>query len=90
MLNSLKRGEKRTHVQWHHAFLVEIVLILPRNWAHLKNVTAQFSLREWNILRLRSGVGTWAVVEAWHLHNVKVEMLYTLYKLTYTDTLGLF
>jgi hypothetical protein len=33
-LNSLERGEKRTHVQWHHAFLVEIVLVLPHKWAH--------------------------------------------------------
>ncbi len=30
-----------------------------------------------------------AVVEAWHLGNVGIELLYTTYKLTYADALGL-
>jgi hypothetical protein len=30
-----------------------------------------------------------AVVEAWHLGNVDVELLYTMHKLTYIDALGL-
>ena len=30
-----------------------------------------------------------AVIEAWHLGNVGIELLYTMYKLTYIDTLGL-
>ncbi len=31
-----------------------------------------------------------AVVEAWHLGNVGIELLYTMYKLTYVDALRLF
>jgi hypothetical protein len=30
-----------------------------------------------------------AVVEAWHLGDVGIELLYTTYKLTYVDALGL-
>jgi hypothetical protein len=30
-----------------------------------------------------------AVIEAWHLGNVGVELLYMTYKLTYVDLLGL-
>ncbi len=30
-----------------------------------------------------------AVVEAWHLCGVGIELLYTTYKLTYVDALGL-
>jgi hypothetical protein len=30
-----------------------------------------------------------AVVEAWHLGIVGIELLYTMYKLTYVDALGL-
>ncbi len=30
-----------------------------------------------------------AVVEAWHLGNVGVELLYTMYKVMYVDALGL-
>jgi hypothetical protein len=30
-----------------------------------------------------------AVVEAWHLGNVGIELLYMTYKLTYVDALGL-
>jgi hypothetical protein len=30
-----------------------------------------------------------AVVEAWHLSDVGIELLYTTYKLTYIDALGL-
>jgi hypothetical protein len=29
------------------------------------------------------------VVEAWHLGNAGIELLYTTYKLTYVDVLGL-
>jgi hypothetical protein len=89
MLNSLKRRKKQMHVQQHHAFLLEIVLVLPMRWTHPKHVTPQISLCEWNVFRNRSGVGTWAVVEAWHLRNVGVELLYMTYKLTHADTLGL-
>jgi hypothetical protein len=30
-----------------------------------------------------------AVVEAWHLCGISIELLYTMYKLTYVDVLGL-
>jgi hypothetical protein len=30
-----------------------------------------------------------AVTEAWHLSNVGIELLYSMYKLTYVDALGL-
>jgi hypothetical protein len=89
MLNSFKRRKKQMHVQQHHAFLVQIALVLPLKWTHSKHVTPQFSLHERNIHGNRSGIGTWAVVEAWHLCNVGIELLYTTYKLTHADMLGL-
>ncbi len=47
------------------------------------------SLCEWGILGLGAGICIGAVVEAWHLGNVGVELLYTMYKVTYVDVLGL-
>ncbi len=47
------------------------------------------SLREWNVLRLGAGIFVWAVVEAQHLCNVDVELLFTPYKLAYVDALWL-
>ncbi len=42
-----------------------------------------------NVLRLGAGICVGAVVEAWHLGNVGIELLYRTYKLTYVDMLGL-
>ena len=75
-LKSLKRHKRQMHVERHHAFLVEIVLVLPLKWTHPKNVTPQFTLGEWNVCWNCSGIGTWAVVEAWHLQDVGIELLY--------------
>ncbi len=58
-------------------------------WTHPKHVTPQFSLCERNVYGNRSSIGTLAVVEAWHLHNEGVELLYRMYKLMHADTLGL-
>jgi hypothetical protein len=38
-LNSLKALKKRTHVHGIQSFLMKVELILPRMWAHPKNVT---------------------------------------------------
>jgi hypothetical protein len=68
---------------------MEIVLILPLDWAHLEHVTPQFSLRKQNVLGLvGTGVGTWGVVEAWHLHDVGIELIYTMHKLMHANMLG--
>ncbi len=47
------------------------------------------SLRERKVLRFGAGIGVGAVVEAWHLSNVGIELLYSTYKLTYVDMLWL-
>jgi hypothetical protein len=52
-------------------------------------MSPQLSLCEWNVLRLGDGVRVGAVVETRHLGDVGVELLYTTYKLTHIDTLGL-
>jgi hypothetical protein len=52
-------------------------------------MSPQLSLHEWDVLELGAGIGVGAVVEAWHLGDVGVELLYTMYKLTYVDALGL-
>jgi hypothetical protein len=64
-------------------------MVLPLKWRHLKHVTPQFSLHERNICSSCNGIGTWAVVEAWHLRYVGIELLYTTYKLMHADMLGL-
>ncbi len=77
------------HVHGSHAFLVEVVLVLPHVQTHLENVTCQISHGEWNICRSQARIVTWAVVPAWQLHIVGIELLYALYKLTYANMLGL-
>ncbi len=37
--------------------------------------------------RFGAGIGVGAVVEAWHLSNVGIELLYTTYKLMHVDVL---
>ncbi len=64
-------------------------MVLPLEWTHPENVTPQFSLGEWNVCWNHSGICTWAVVEAWHLSNVGIELLYITLKLMHTNTLGL-
>jgi hypothetical protein len=89
MLNSLKRCKEQTHVQQSDTSLLEVVLVLPLEWTHPENMTPQFSLGEQNVHWNRSGIVTWAVAEAWHLHNVDIELLHTMHKLMHADTLGL-
>ena len=87
-LYSLERGKKQTHVHGSHAFFVEVELILPLDWTHPENVTCQISLGEQNIFRSHARLDTGAVKPAWQLHNVGVELLYAMQKLTHADTLG--
>ncbi len=88
-LDSFQRSEKHAHVQRHHAFLIEVILVLPHEWTHTHYMSPELSLREWNILGLGAGIGLWAVVEAEHLRDVGIELLYSTHKLTYADALGL-
>jgi hypothetical protein len=88
-LNSLERRLNRTHVHGSHPLFLQVVLILPLVRAHLENVTCQISLREQNIRRCHAGIVAWAVVLAGQPHNIGVELLYVLYKLTYINPLGL-
>jgi hypothetical protein len=52
-------------------------------------MTCQISLSERNIHRYHTGIVAQAVIPAGKLHNVGIELLYALYKLTYTNPLGL-
>ncbi len=52
-------------------------------------MSPQLSLHERDVLRLGAGVCIGAVVEARHLGDAGVELLYTTYKLTHVDALGL-
>ena len=52
-------------------------------------MSPQLSLRERDVLKLGAGVRVGAVVEARHLGDVDVELLYRTYKLTHVDVLGL-
>ncbi len=60
-------------------------MVLPIDRTHPKHVNPHLSLQERNVLRLGGG----AVVEAQHLCDVGLELLYTTYKSTHADTLGL-
>ncbi len=64
-LYSLERHEKQTHVHGSHTFLVKVEMVVPRKWAHPKNVTCQISLSEWYFHRNCTGLGTGAVDTAW-------------------------
>ncbi len=87
MLNSFQKSEKQMLVHGSHAFLVEVVLVLPRVQTHPGNVTCQISLGKQNICRCRTGIVAQAVVPAGQLRNVGVELLYALYELTYPNPL---
>jgi hypothetical protein len=89
MLNSLKRCKEQTHVKRSHTSLVEIVMVLPLEWMHPENMTLQFSLSEQNIHLNNSGIVTWAVVEAWRLHDEGIELFHMTHKLMHADILGL-
>ena len=39
VLYSLEKHKQQMHVHGSHTFLVKVALILPRVWAHPKNVT---------------------------------------------------
>jgi hypothetical protein len=84
-----QRSQKQAHVHRRHALLIHIVLVLPLERAHMQHMSPKLSLREQNVLRFGAGIRIGAVVEAQHLCDVGVELLYTPYKLAYADTLGL-
>ena len=88
-LDSLERSLKRTHVHGSHTFFLQVILVLPLVQTHPENMTRQISLGERNICRHHAGIVAWAVVPAGQLHNVGIELLYALYKLAYTNPLGL-
>jgi hypothetical protein len=54
-----------------------------------ENMTHQVSLDERNVHWSIHGICTWAVVKAWQLCNVGVELLHTMHKLMHADALGL-
>jgi hypothetical protein len=56
---------------------------------HPKNMTRQISLGEWYICWYPARFLTWAVVPAWQLRYLSIEMLYALYKLMYANPMGL-
>jgi hypothetical protein len=56
----------------------------------MQHMSPQLSLRERNVLGIGAGICIGAVVEAWHLCNVGIELLYMPYKLAYVDALELF
>ena len=87
--NHFQRSQKRVHVHQHHALFVHVVLVLPREWTHTQHMSPYLSLHEWNVLGLGAGIQVWAVVEARHLHDVGIELLYSPYKLMYVDALWL-
>jgi hypothetical protein len=89
VLNSFQRSEKQTHIHRTHAFLKEVVLVLPLVRTHPENVTCQISLSERNIHWCHTIIVAQAVVPAGQLRNVGVELLYALYKLMYVNLLGL-
>jgi hypothetical protein len=68
---------------------LRVLLVLPLVWTHLENVTCKISLSEWNVCQHHASIVTWAVVPAGQLRDVGIELLYALYKLTYTNPLGL-
>jgi hypothetical protein len=87
--NCLKRNEKQVHVHWRHTFLVEIVLVVLLDRAHTQHMSPQLSFCEWDVFGLGAGIRIGAVVEARHLGDVGIELLYTMYKMMHVDTLGL-
>ncbi len=68
---------------------MKVELVLPLEWTHPENKTHQVRLGEHNICRSSLGIDTWAVVKAWLLHNVGVELLYRMHKLMHAEALGL-
>jgi hypothetical protein len=55
----------------------------------MQHMSPQLSLPEWDVLGLGAGVCVGAVVEARHLGDVGIELLYTTYELRHVDALGL-
>ncbi len=62
---------------------------MPLDRAHTQHMSPQLSLVGWGVLGLGAGVHIGAVEEARHLGNVGIELLFTTYKLTHVDALGL-
>jgi hypothetical protein len=89
VLDSFKRSLKRMHVHRSHTLFLQVVLVLSLVRTHPENVTCQISLGERNISRCRASNVAQAVIPSGQLHNVGVELLYTLYKLVYANPLGL-
>jgi hypothetical protein len=63
-LNSLKRQKEQTHIHGSTAFLVKVVLILPRVGTHSENVTWQISLGKGHVHGNHVGLDAWAVIPA--------------------------
>ncbi len=51
-------------------------------------MNCQISLGERDICQSHARLDTWAVVPAWQLCNVGIELLHMLHKLMHADTLG--
>ncbi len=68
---------------------MEVVLILSLVQTHLENMTCQISFGEQNICRCHTRIEARAVVPAEQLRNLGIELLYALYKLMYSNPLGL-
>jgi hypothetical protein len=88
-LDSLERSLKRTHVHGSHTLFLQVILVLPLVRTHPENVTCQISLGEVNICPHHAGIVARAVLPAWQLCNVGIELLYVLYELAYANPLGL-
>ncbi len=68
---------------------MQVVLILSLVRTHPENMTCQISFGERNICQCHASIVAWAVIPAGQLHDVGIELLYLLYKLTYANLLGL-
>jgi hypothetical protein len=84
-----QQSQKQAHVHRCHALLVYVILVLPLKRAHMQYMSPWLSLCERDFLGLGAGIGMRAVVEARHLGDVGIELLYKTYKLMYIDALGL-
>jgi hypothetical protein len=87
--DSFKRSLIRMHVHGSHTLFLQVLLVLPLVRTHPENVTCQISLGEWNIFWRHASDVVCAAIPAGQLRDIGVELLYTLYKLTYANPLGL-
>jgi hypothetical protein len=74
-----QQSQKQAHVHRRHALLIHVVLVLPLEMAHMQYMSPKLSLRERDVLGLGAGIGMGAVMKAWQLDNVGIELLYMMY-----------